>query len=510
MSSNPVGPVTPDDTVRRRAPRRSRVTVAAVTTAVLVAGGGTYWAVAAGQGGGADRTAASERNGDPPPLALDDHPVRAGSPGIAPGEPDPSGGRYRARGALPEGPKAAAVHRPDGPVGRDRVGRLAAALGVAGEPVREGDAWRVGTAEAGTGASLQVAAGGAGAWTFTRNATDPHCAAVTRCATEEQPRAPRVPGGSAEVEPIDESGAKAAAAPVLKALGHGGAKLDARQLMGTTRVVNAAPVVDGRPTFGWSTGLRIGPGGEVVGGNGQLAPLARGASYPVISAAKALALLNRTAGRPVGIGGCATAVPHREDTTASCPEGVKAPAAKPLPVTGAEFGLASQLSGGAPVLVPSWLFEVRPEGSDEPYTVTHPAVAPEHLVTGPAVPPAGPRTPAPGLSVPAPSKGAPVSRDTEVGWYEVAGTRRDRLVLHFTGGVCGTYEATARARGDEVVVRVTETVEDGRMCVALAKYYEMTVELDGPLGDRKVVDDRGAPLADRAPAGWPRQAEEAP
>ncbi len=69
---------------------------------------------------------------------------------------------------------------------------------------------------------------------------------------------------------MTETAAKKAAVPVLKALGQDDAKLDASELMGAVRVVNADPKVGGLPTYGWTTGVQVGPDGQVVGGNGQL------------------------------------------------------------------------------------------------------------------------------------------------------------------------------------------------------------------------------------------------
>ncbi|MGX2997687.1 hypothetical protein JNUCC64_26060 [Streptomyces sp. JNUCC 64] len=533
MSSNPDGPGStdggtapldgpepreePSRRTRGTSGRRSPVALAAVAAVVLAGGGGTYLAVAASGGGSGGSPG---RNGAPPPLSLDGHaatlPAGSGTtregvegPGIAPGEPDPGGTRYEARGRLPEGPGKASVYRPDPPVARAGVNALAKALGVAGEPVLKGGTWRVGAAD-GAGPSLRVAEDGAGTWTFARYATEPDaCEAVTRCATREEPRAPRVPGAPTKGAPIGEAAAKAAAAPVLKALGQDAAKLDARQVMGSERVVNAAPEVGGLPTFGWSTGLRIGLTGEVTGGSGQLAALARGASYPVIGAEEALELLNGAGNGPVEVSGCATAVPHRDEISVPCggePTAV-APAKESLAVTGAVFGLSSQLSGGEPVLVPSWLFEVSPGGSGAPYTVTYPAVSPAHL-TGPgdssaAPAPASPSAPA-GRPEPAPtppSEGGRTTReDTEVAWYE---TRGDDLVLHYVGGVCGTYTASAEEKGDRVTARITWSGDPEQACVALAEYAERTVRLDAPLGARKVVDAKGEPIPDRAPEGWP-------
>ena len=66
---------------------------------------------------------------------------------------------------------------------------------------------------------------------------------------------------------VGEAAAKKAAAPVLKAVGQDDAKLDASQIMGDRRVVNADPEVGGLPTYGWTTGVVVG----ATGGVGSLA-----------------------------------------------------------------------------------------------------------------------------------------------------------------------------------------------------------------------------------------------
>lgn len=304
--------------------RRSPLVAASVAAAVLLAGGGgAYWAATAADGGDDTRSAAADGDRTPPPLALDDAPAPA-SPsreGIAPGEPDPHGGRlvYRASGKLPDGPDKAAVQRAGGSVTAAEVTRLAKALGLTGKPQSEATSWKVGSDGDGSGPVLRVNKQAPGTWTFTRygsGGTD-NCKKGAVCSV--------APGGSGQ--PVDEKTAKAAAAPVLKAAGQDGAALDAGQLMGSARVVNADPVVDGLPTYGWATGIQVGPDGQVTGGTGKLKALEKGDAYPVIGAAEALKRLNaaqpRRAGRPA-------AAPHRPRwrTAPSRP----GPAAAPVPV----------------------------------------------------------------------------------------------------------------------------------------------------------------------------------
>ncbi|WP_405809874.1 hypothetical protein OG524_09880 [Streptomyces sp. NBC_01520] len=469
--------------------RRSPLAVASVAAAVLLAGGGgAYWAsTAAGEAGpglGPDPGAAS-----PPLLSLDvaadGGPTVAPAPGIAPGEPDPHGGGtvYRASGELPDGPDTAAVHRTAGKVTSAEVARLAKALGVQGTPRSDGTAWKVGSDGDGSGPVLRVTERAPGTWTFARYAPGgpDACESATVCSKDAAPGT-----GS----PVGEKAAKAAALPVLKAVGQDDAALDAGQLMGSVRVVNADPMVGGLPTYGWSTGVQVGAGGEIVGGSGQLKGLEKGDTYPVIGADEALKQLNaenRSAAKG-GVGGCATPVPLEGDPAApkktDCSGGSgTAPETTTATVEKAVLGLAAQNADGERVLVPSWLFSVRSEGGGPENTVVRVAVNHEYLAkdsTRPAPEPTKvPQDPGTG------------SDDTTAGQRQIISYSAEgrTLKVTFWGGVCSTYAARATEGGTTVRVTVTESKpEPGKACILIAEEVTRTVTLDAPLGDRKVVD----------------------
>ncbi|MEU5717773.1 hypothetical protein AB0G71_18655 [Streptomyces sp. NPDC020403] len=467
--------------------RRPRYAVASVAAAVLLAGGGgAYWAsTASGESADTDRSAPADSGA--PLLALDlpaDSPPAPPPQGIAPGEPDPhgSGVVYRAAGDLPDGPATAPVHRPGGPVTAAEVARLAKALKVEGTPRTDGTAWKVGGDGDGSGPLLRVAKQAPGTWTFARYAsggTD-DCASGSVCGKRD-----RSPGSG---PPVGERAAEAAAAPVLEAVGQGDAALDARQVMDSVRVVNADPVVGGLPTYGWPTGVQVGSGGEIVGGSGHLKGLEKGHHYPVISAEEALGRLNAESrhGVKAGTGGCATPVPLEGDpagpkTGCASPDGT--PPAAVMTVEKAVLGLSAQRSDGEQVLVPSWLFTVRPEGGGPEETVVRVAVAPDHLARR-STPPA-----------PDPSK------DPRAGGPAVIGYSADGRTLEVTfwGGVCSAYTAHATESGTTVRVTVTETKPDpGKVCVMIAKTQTRTVTLDAPLGGRAVVDAASGAAVPRA------------
>ena len=459
--------------------RRSPLVIAAVAAGVLlVGGGGAYFAATASGGSSEGATSGASGDDTPPLLALDGYSGSTGTDnGIAPGEPNPYGVTYRADGSLPEGPGSAPVYRTQGQVTEAEVTRLAEALGVDGKPVAQGQVWRIG-AKDGSGPSLQVNRQAPGAWTFQRYSpgTD-NCQSTTVCA--EDP-------GTSTGDPVSAAAAEKAAAPVLKAVGQDDAKLDASQVMGAQRVVNAAPVVGGLPTYGWTTGVTVNAQGEVVGGTGQLKAPVKSDTYPVLSAEKTLGLLNKVPGTDhrMGIGGCASPVPLKDRLEAPCGESTStaSPAENALTVEKAVFGLASHFVDGRQALVPSWLFEVRATDSRDAFTVTYPAVDPTYLASSATATPTTPTSPSDEPT------SAPETRDVKVDGYSVEG---EELTVSFTGGVCGDYAATASETSGEVTAKVTYTPWLDKVCIMIAKEIQKTVPLDGPLGDREVVGSDG-------------------
>ncbi|MFB7108733.1 hypothetical protein [Streptomyces sp. NPDC056291] len=470
----------------RRARGRSPVVIASVAAAVLLVGGGGV-VLAADPGGRTDGAAAPGGHGTPRPLVLDGYSAPGagagdgGTNGIAPGEPNPYGTTYRVTGPLPDGPGSAPVYRARGEVTQAEVAKLAEALGVDGTPVADAQAWRVGSGKDGSGPVLRVERTAPGSWTFSRYAPGTDDCKGALCGPD--PAAP-------PVHPVSAAAALKAAAPVLKALGQDDAKVDAAQIMGDQRVVNADPLVGGLPTYGWTTGLSIGRQGEVIGGSGQLKAPVKGDTYPVLSARRTLDLMNTAprADHRMGIGGCASPVPHKDRLEAPCGTSGSDPATgAPAPentvtIGKAVFGLAAHSSEGQRMLVPSWLFEVQvPAGPGARTTVTYPAVAPEYLTS--SAPPSGRSNPEPRGS-----DGARVTRDVKVTGYSTEG---EELTVRFEGGVCADYRASARESSGRVTVTVTETAWSDEVCILIAKVYHRTVHLDRPLGDRKVVGTDG-------------------
>ncbi|WUC83660.1 hypothetical protein OHS33_10045 [Streptomyces sp. NBC_00536] len=480
--------------------RRPRWAVASVAAAVLLAGGGTaYWASTAYGGTGTGAAEASMSARDAGRAASPGSPGSVGpsAPGIAPGEPDPSGSgvTYRADGPLPQGPASAPSFAAGGDVTEAEVARLATALGISGTPRHEGDFWQAGVVGDPSGPRLQVTLKAPGTWNFTRHlaggsdncvrgkdtcgpATLPGGDGAQAPAAGQAPASgtaagPASPAGTA----VSEEAAKAAAAPLLAAAGQDGAKLDARQVRGSVRVVTADPVVGGLPTQGWQSTVSVGPDGQVVAGTGELKAPVRSAEQPVVGAKEALDRLNAASGggSGTGPGGCATSVPLEPDTavgptdTLPCnpePRPMKPPRTET--VRSAVLGLAAGTVDGGRGLVPAWLFEVAGNGGGAARTVSQPAARD------------GATAPQPGRTVPG---------------FSYSGADR-KLTVNFWGGACSTYAAEARESAEAVTVKITDTpTNPGGACIMLAKEMSVTVTLEQPLGNRKVVDGTtGKPL----------------
>ncbi|MFJ5550178.1 hypothetical protein [Streptomyces sp. NPDC093225] len=497
--------------------RRPRLAVVSVAAAVLLAGGGgAYWAASA-SGGGESKAALGDTAASREQKADGDTPL----PGIAPGEHDPSGGGvvYVAEGTLPKGPGSAPSYDVKGEVGKDEVARLAASLGIAGEPRLVGEQWQAGLVKDPGGMRLTVGRQAPGAWTFSAY----HPTGGDNCKKGSDSCGPAVlPEGGGTGTPVSEAAAKAAAAPVLKAAGQDGAKLEAEVVHGATRYVNADPVIGGLPTEGWRTALIIGPDGQVTGGSGNLKAPVRDGQQSVITADQALKRLNAVSRSPE-IDSCATPVPNvdvpkmpgggagapevgaagpdtpvsddgsvtdsgptsdddtttadhgaatgiggGQDTDPAAPDSVAPCTQSPAPpkqprtekVEGAVLGLTPRADDQGAQLVPAWLFTVAGRDGRPDHTVSQSALAAD----APTVPPAS----APGFS------------------YQEDGRR---LTVHFWGGVCSTYSASVRESATAVTVKITDTPTDPhKACIMIAKEMSLTVTLEQPLGDRKVID----------------------
>ena len=502
-----------------RPARRSRLTVAAVAAAVLVAGGGgAYWASASG-GGGDDAKASQSA---PQPLRFDGPGVSTsvsgdGGSGTSPAD---GGDTYRLTGKLPGGPASAPVWKAAGGVDQAAVQHLASVLGVTGPVTTVGGSWRVGGTVDGGGPSLMVGKDAPGSWVYTRFGAPPTMAHPDRSihssgAGSVAPSPGGAPGGGAAssstssdegttpaggTPPVSEQAALRSAGPLLAGLGLSGARTDASQTVGALRTVQADPVLGGLPTHGWATTVQVGADGRITLANGRLAPLAKGADYPAVSAATALKELNaRAVVHPDGPASCTAPAPTMTPLAPGTDESgtvrhtvpcVPPGTPHPVQVRGASFGLSTQFVNGTQILVPSWLFDTAQAGVKTTSVVAQPAVVdPKYITYGggvtsvPVTPvnPGGPVRTGPGQPVD-PRAPHPVKATA----YQAKGST---LTLVFWGGLCGTYHGSADESASQVRVRVSEEpAKPGKVCPMIEKTMTVQVTLKQPLGSRTVVD----------------------
>ena len=501
---------------------------APVATFVAVLGVG---AAAVLTGGGGD-------GGGPRPLRLADAGVAAADSAKL-GAPVAGGtaGGYTLTGSLPEGrpDDAPTWTLPGGAGPAAPVARLATALGE-GTPTRQGEGWRaggltvsgdpgrswwwsscgspddavasdgaVGCAVAAPGA---VSSGGGSAGsattpvagkalagpavtvlppTCTIAATQPDGTPLTdQELREAESHCPVSSGGTTTVPPPlhsnpplpplpapptpTEDAVRRAVAPVLDALGLTGADVQVYAGGGTATV---RPSVGGVEVSGLATTISVDADAKVVGGSGWLASPERADTYPLVTAQEAFDALPPTA-RPL--------------VCAVTPDGgCKEPG--PVEITGAHLGLTvAPLREGGQVLVPAWLFDVK--GSTEPVAAV--AVQPQFLLkddptpSEPAVEPGTPESVPPAPNGTAPARG-PLSFDSAFR----GDTPNSVVVQYGESGSCPNRNVTSVAKEDATTVYVVleaDLMPPDQVCTADYRPVRVTVDLQAPLGERKVVD----------------------
>ncbi|MGP3971413.1 hypothetical protein [Streptomyces sp. 6N223] len=518
--------------------RRRWPAVTAVAAAVALIAGGVYGAQSlggsddGGDGGGSGDAAA--------PLVLDGYADGQRDAAAADAESftvelNAYAGTLRASGELPEGPETATDYRFDGGPTREQAADLAAVLGVDGTVQDGGGAWIVTSPDA-DGPALSALRGAPGMWSYAQGATmtgpaDPDAAVGSDVA--QKPVDDTAPVDVAP--PPSEAEAIAAVEPLLDELGLSGAPVNASETESNTRIVWATPEVDGLPVAGLETRLAVGPAGELVSGWGAWVPeVTAGEERETIGAMEALDAYNKRGANTelpaepqCGAGDAADAAEGAEIAPVPPEDGdyLEAPrpepcgeAANPEPVdVTAEFGLALNYSGDEALLVPSWLFHAT-ERQELGLPVSYPAVpfeigSPSGGDAGSdpgagsgagsdgdvAVEPAEPGTGADGAGPvqrdepaeePGQGGGSGVEdRGMSVETHDASGRT---LTLHFWGGVCDDYTATAEESGEEIAVRVEPSNPDPeRLCVMAAERRTAEVTLSEPVGDRTVVDWNG-------------------
>ncbi len=278
-------------------------------------------------------------------------------------------GRYVLTGVLPSSPTSGTAWRlTSGSINASQVTSLASALGLTGQPQRDGSDWVVRDGPA----ILRIYSAPGLPFSFDADPDDSSCPSIPTdgyggpdtavgCVMTDLPSTTPAPPGPDEATLRDLGRSLAAALDADAAVSvwtgtpYGGVMLE--------------PSVDGVQTTGVGTSLQVSTGG-VLAGSGWLGPLVvsgldRGDTYPLRSA---IDVFGDLAAMPQP----AMACPETLDETA----GLNAMmCGGDVTVTGANYGLTLAFDDGSPVLVPAWLFTVQ----DSDFPLTQVAVATKYL-----------------------------------------------------------------------------------------------------------------------------------
>lgn len=424
------------------------------------------------------------------------------------------GSGYTLTGTLPAGRPgdAPAYTLPKGPADASVVSALAKAL-KAGTAVRDGDGWRAG--------GLFVSGDAGQSWWFAPCAADTPVSPGERvaCAVDSgvgvAPAPARSPGsapgsvGSSgsgrtpasgsggttttiapapppvaspvpEPAPMPADAVRAAAAPVFTALGLDPAAADV-QTWAYGGSATLRTTLGGLEVAGMQTSVQVDRDGTVQGGGGYLATPDKGDSYPLVTAKDAYDELPPMM------------------TAMLCPvspDGKGCGTPQPVEITGAHLGLMLRaLVDGGQALVPAWLFEAK--GWTEPIAVV--AVQKQYL---PEPTPAPTSKPEPGASTepggqvpPAPpASGEPgTARQSLPVDGASAGKGNWLIAVYGDSSSCPHQNVTgvAKESADTVWVLLEADAPVPNTLQACTDDYvamHVSVPLQAPLGDRRVVD----------------------
>jgi hypothetical protein len=259
-----------------------------------------------------------------------------------------------------------------------------------------------------------------------------------------------------------------AAAPVFTALG-----LDVSEAVVETGPYGGTatldPTVGGLQTVGHQTTVNVDRTGTIQYASGWLGDPTKGDSYPLITAQQAFDAL--------------PALLHPDLCRLPAPDNEGGCAAAPTPqITGAHLGLLMQpLQDHSQALVPAWLFEV----TGSTYPVAQVAVAPTYLASDEPAPIASDQpVPAPPVDPVGTKVTVAIDRATRV-------KAPNAVVVQYTDNGCPWQHVADEVKEDAGTVYVVLQADPkpaGQACTEIATTASVTVELQAPLGDRKVVD----------------------
>jgi hypothetical protein len=234
--------------------------------------------------------------------------------------------------------------------------------------------------------------------------------------------------------------------------------------------VQAEPRVDGLRTIGYATQLQIDAVLTVVGGYGYLGDPTDGASYPIVSAKTAF-----------------KALPGLPRPMFLCPANARCPQAAPVRVTGAELGLQlTSLADDNAALLPAWLFTTDNWPTFLPQLAIEPRFLdlPKPVTIDPGIKPV---PPAPGPNVDPGAAHAAFS-------FDAAFPSDDPnvvIVQYGDSSSCPHANVThdVKESADSVTVFLqADAFPPDQVCTDDYRQQLVTLSLQAPLGDRKVID----------------------
>jgi hypothetical protein len=363
-----------------------------------------------------------------------------------------AGGGYRLVGTLPTGtPTDAPLWSFDASPGA-RANRLASALKT-------------------TTSALRISHDPSQSWSFSPCAEDTSVTSsdgVTGCAVATPGTAVAPSAGSSPPNLRVDLVVKAAA-PIFEALGlEAGQAVVETSPYGGTAVLD--PTVSGLQTVGFQTSVSVDRTGTVQYASGWLGDPTKGDRYPLVPARQAFDALPTLIHPDL----CRLPAPGEPAGCAAAPS---------QEITGAHLGLQMQpLKGGSQALLPAWLFDVK----DSDYPVSQVAVDKKYLASD------EPTTKASDQPVPLPVQVDPAPATVAVAIDGAArGTGPNEVVVRYINDGCPWQHVADDVKEEAGTVSVALWADPkpaGQVCSQIASSATVTVALEAPLGDRKVID----------------------
>ena len=283
--------------------------------------------------------------------------------------------------------------------------------------------------------------------------------------------------------------------------------LKAAHLTGAPNIVNDIlpaqvsidPLVEGKPTYGMSSTFILDHSG-ILSAQGQLGELSLVGDYPLISASRALDLLNSSSPN-YALPLPAIACPEIKASDVQSTSPISACGQlEPTALSSVSLGLELQYDGLNSLLVPAWLYSTNGDSASH-MVIPALAIDPTYVTSSDDVSVGGgeiapvpipasttpARTAKPSLPISSPASPVPSEQNVEATAYYSLPS--DRLAVSYWAGDCHTYSVRAVEDAKSVLVFVTQTpLPNLTVCDLVARSASSILTLHSPLGPRLVFD----------------------